>query len=406
MFQKLKLHLIMINVVLLTIVLVMIFSGIYFIMEHVMNQQSLMIMKGVATEEQVIPPIGVQKTKKPLSNSFFVKINTKGEIIGYSSELLVSKQETEELKKIVLKKEKQSGNIVSNNLNLKFLKLSKSYGFIIVFMENSIEKTVYKSLIIASLSIGFISLALVFLISLFLANKAIIPIKNSWEKQNVFIADASHELRTPLAVLNSSLEIVMENGSETVQSQFKWLNNVQWEISRMTKLVNDLLFLAQADVEEMPISPLNISDIIYKTYEIFKPLADKKGLNLMFDSTQDVVVPGNLGRIQQLLNIMLDNAIKHTPSGGNIELKLQLGESTYELIIKDDGEGISKDERDKIFQRFYRVDKSRSKSQGGTGLGLSIAECIVKEHRGVIKVSSTLGKGTEFHVILPAEFNS
>ncbi|HEX9062731.1 MAG TPA: ATP-binding protein, partial [Clostridia bacterium] len=237
-----------------------------------------------------------------------------------------------------------------------------------------------------------------------LANKAIRPIKISWEKQTAFIADASHELRTPLAVANSNLEIVMENTNETIDSQSKWLGNVHSEMERMKKLVDDLLFLARADAEdEMPKEHFDLSGLIYRIYDCFIPLAQKKGLKLILDNKDNIIVYGNEFRIKQLITILLDNAIKYTESGGNVQLKLEAGSSTFQLFVKDTGEGIPKEHIRKIFDRFYRVDKSRSRNYGGAGLGLAIAKCIVNEHKGTINVVSEVSKGTEFTISLPVE---
>jgi len=138
----------------------------------------------------------------------------------------------------------------------------------------------YKPLIIISIYIVLLSIVLVFTVSFFLANRSIKPIKTSWEKQTAFIADASHELRTPLAVINSNLEIVMENENETVGSQMKWLGNIQSELERMKKLVDDLLFLARADAEdEMPKEYFDLSRLVHKIYDEFTPLAKRKAWN-------------------------------------------------------------------------------------------------------------------------------
>jgi signal transduction histidine kinase len=405
MFQKLKIKLILINVVALTLVLMLIFMALYFFMKQGLEQQSYMMMNTIAKEERVLPPIGAPDANRALSGSFFIKVNTLGEILENSSENGVSQDDLEKLKKIALKKEINTGNIESNNYKLKFLKVQKSYGEIIVFSDRSMEDNIFKWMIIASICIGLVSLGLVFFISMFLASKAIKPIKASWEKQNAFVADASHELRTPLAVVNSNLEIVMENENETVGSQNKWLSNVQGELERMKKLVDDLLFLARADSEgeEMTKEIIDLSGLLWKIYDLFTPLAQKKGLQLILQNKDNIAVLGNEYRIKQLITILLDNAIKHTSIGGNIELRLEADINNLQLSIRDTGEGIPKEYLKKIFDRFYRVDKSRSRSQGGSGLGLAIAKCIVDEHRGTINVASEIGKGTEFKIVLPIE---
>lgn len=405
MFQKLKIKLIMINVISLTLVLSMIFFGMYFMMRQGVKKQSYMLMKAIAKEERMILPIDTPDVSRVPSGSFFIKVDASGEIIEYSPGLSISKEDVEELKEIVLKKGIADGNVENNNYRLKFLKVPKGYGFIVVFLDNGMEENIFKWFIIASVCIGLTSLMLVFVISFILASKAIKPVKTSWEKQNAFVADASHELRTPLAVVTSNLEIVMENESETVGSQSKWLVNVQSELERIKKLIDDLLFLARSDAEgeEMPKEPFDLSGLLYGIYDTFMPLAQKKGLALVLHNKNDVTVFGNEFRIKQLITILLDNAFKYTYSGGKIELKLEVAADTYQLSIKDSGEGIPKEHLNRIFDRFYRVDKSRSRSHGGSGLGLAIAKCIVNEHKGSINVVSEVGKGTEFRVVFPIE---
>ncbi|MCX7991981.1 MAG: HAMP domain-containing histidine kinase, partial [Proteobacteria bacterium] len=236
-----------------------------------------------------------------------------GKNIGYKSNISIPNEYVETFKEIALKRKATIGNIKNSGYKFKFLIIPKEYGSIIVFLDSSVEEEMLKPLIITCTFIGLLSLALVFIISLFLATKSIRPIKTSWEKQAVFIADASHELRTPLTVINSNLEIVMENESDTVGSQNKWLGNIQSELERMTKLVDDLLFLARADAEdEIPKDYFDISSLLIKVCDSFMPLAKKKGLHLILDNKDNITAYGNEFRIKQLIAILLDNAIKYT----------------------------------------------------------------------------------------------
>jgi signal transduction histidine kinase len=172
----------------------------------------------------------------------------------------------------------------------------------------------------------------------------------------------------------------------------------------MKKLVDDLLFLARANAdEEMPKDYFDLSNLLYKIYDAFMPLAQKKDLELLLDNKKNIAAYGNEFRIKQLITILLDNAVKFTDTGGKIELKLKAGTSMIQLSVRDTGEGIAKEYIGKIFDRFYRVDKSRSRSLGGAGLGLAIAKCIVNEHNGSINVVSEVSKGTEFTISLPVK---
>jgi two-component system, OmpR family, sensor histidine kinase CiaH len=245
--------------------------------------------------------------------------------------------------------------------------------------------------------------SLVFAISLFLATKALVPIKNSWEKQRIFVSDASHELRTPLAVINTSLEIVLDNSSETIESQSKWLENIQSEVQRMSKLVNDLLFLARSDSnnDKLQMANFDLSWALMQLTEFFKPFTEDNGITLDFNIQPDVFYFGNEGRIKQLVTILIDNAVQHTAKFGKIELVMETRDSSIEISVKDNGSGIPQEHLTKIFERFYKVDKARTGNHNGSGLGLSIADCIAKEHSGSITVTSKVNEGSTFKIILP-----
>jgi signal transduction histidine kinase len=391
----------MTTIVSLTAVLLIIFSGIYFSMKYFMKFQAEMILNTVARDEQLSSDYN-----QSLVRFFFIKMDPSGKTIGFDSDITIPKKDVETLKNIALESKVSNGNISKSSYKFRFLMVPKGYGSIIVFLDYSVEEIMIKPFFISSAFISIITLTLVFIITIFLANKSIQPIKKSWEKQAVFIADASHELRTPLSVVTSNLEIVMENENETVGSQKKWFGNIQSELDRMKKLVDDLLFLARSDSEdEFPKDYFNLSGLLFKIYDSFTLIAKKKGLNLILNNKDNITAYGNEFRIKQLITILLDNAIKYTDYGGKIELILETSTSIYQLSVRDTGEGISKEHIDKIFDRFYRVDKSRSRSYGGSGLGLAIAKCIVNEHKGTINIKSEVNKGTEVTISLPIEYS-
>ncbi|MEN6315412.1 MAG: ATP-binding protein [Clostridiaceae bacterium] len=419
MFKRLKTKLILINMLLISAVLIFATCAVYLMTKRGISQQSDMLMHSIAKEEklyiqenepagedaELIRPQNNNMEDRILTGVFYAKIKPDGEILENSASAAYLRQNAGYAVKKAAEGKELSGCIRLNSLNLKYIKVQKNYGFIIVFFDTSLEDSILSRLMYTTIAIGIISLALIFFVSLYLAGKAIAPVKSSWEKQNAFAADASHELRTPLAIVNSNLEIVMENDENIVRSQSKWLGNIQQEIKRMSKLVEDLLFLARADMheDETVMDQFNVSNSANQIIEVFKPLLDKKSLSLLSNIQANVVARGNEGRIKQLLTILIDNAFNHTQSGGRISLDLTKSGDFYEIVVSDTGEGIPEKEIDKIFERFYRVDKSRSRSYGGSGLGLSIAQCIVKEHRGSILVHSEVGKGTEFRIRLPIE---
>lgn len=240
-----------------------------------------------------------------------------------------------------------------------------------------------------------------------LAGRAIVPIKNSFSRQREFVADASHELRTPLSVMLTSVDAIQTDDENTF-SLFseQVLDDMKGEIKRMTKIVSDLLTLARADAGVTTIikEKFDVNVIAEKVIRSFRPLATEKGIKLEFVGTNRLFIQADRERISQLLLILLDNALKYVqPEGAVILTVKQMAglKGTVNISVQDNGVGIPEKEQQFIFERFYRIDKVRSREAGGTGLGLSIAKWIVEAHGGTIKVESTLGVGSTFIVSLP-----
>ena len=193
------------------------------------------------------------------------------------------------------------------------------------------------------------------------------------------------------------------NPEETVASQSKWLDYSLLETQRMSKLVDDLLFLARADSQQLTleIKQFSLDSALRGVIESFGTLAETSGILLESSLDSEITYSGDAFRIKQLLVILLDNALKYTPSGGQVTLGLQNWDTFVEITVSDNGEGIEPEHLAKIFERFYRVDKARSQQKEGTGLGLAIADWIIQSHHGQVKVSSSPGEGTTFVISLP-----
>lgn len=252
------------------------------------------------------------------------------------------------------------------------------------------------------ISVIVFSLIIVFIGSFIISKFALTPVKQAWQKQLDFTADASHELRTPLAVIKTNLEIVMDSPDETVKSQMQWLENIEAEQSRMTKLVNDLLVLSRADTNEQIIQKetFMISDALLNIVNSFTPVCNKKGLKLISLMDRNLTYIGDKGQLEQLAVILLDNAVQYTDIG-TITFTLKQMDKGIEMMIADTGYGLSDKDKNKVFDRFYRVTNTRQKNPDGSGLGLSIAKLIVNQHHGEIYIDSTMDKGTTVRVFLP-----
>lgn len=237
-----------------------------------------------------------------------------------------------------------------------------------------------------------------------MSERAMIPISSAFKRQREFVGDASHELRTPLSVLLSSIDamemtIELEKGGMIA----KLLTNMRQEVKRMTHLVTDLLTLARSDSNtiELRTEVFDYRPLAEKALESVQPLAAAKQIKLGLSSPSSLQVAADHERLSQLLYILLDNAIKYTQSGGEVKLGLSKKGNELYIVVQDTGIGIKKEDLGKIFERFYRADKSRSRQAGGHGLGLSIAKWIIDTHKGTIKVTSAVGKGSTFEVRVP-----
>ncbi|MCR8629990.1 sensor histidine kinase [Paenibacillus radicis (ex Xue et al. 2023)] len=253
------------------------------------------------------------------------------------------------------------------------------------------------TLILLSIAIG---LAYLF------AGKVMVPLKKSYHRQVEFTTNASHELRTPLSVIHSSVELLEDCKEALPEFEQHVLDGLKDEVERMIRLVESLLTLARSDSKQwaFQLEAVDLGQISHETYQAMLPLALKKGVDIQIDPpTIDVhssVIQGNIDQLRQLIYILLDNAIKYTPSGGKVTIKYLCDtHSRTTLQITDTGIGIPKDELSRIFERFYRVDKARSREFGGAGLGLSIAADILRSHQAFIHVTSEEGKGSVFEIV-------
>lgn len=226
-------------------------------------------------------------------------------------------------------------------------------------------------------------------------NNMINRLQDSFDRQTQFVADASHELRTPTAVISGYANLLDRWGKDDRTALEKSIYAIKLESSNMAKIIEELLFLAKGDSNNNQIEKTHffinelINEVIMET-----KLIDKNH-NVFTEKNDDVNVFVDYKMIKQVLRIIIDNSIKFTPKDGNIIINSTAYKNVLEITISDTGIGIPENEIDKIFNRFYTVDKSRSKEKGGSGLGLPIAKWIVEMHGGTIKVFSEEGKGTK-----------
>jgi two-component system phosphate regulon sensor histidine kinase PhoR len=220
-----------------------------------------------------------------------------------------------------------------------------------------------------------------------------------------FVANVSHELRTPLTMIKGFVETLRDGAIDDRERALQYLATVERHSDQLTNLVNDLLDLSRLDsAVDIPRSGIVYLDAtLHRVAELAQPAAAKKRHELVFDVQDDLPpVAGNADYLQRAITNLVDNAIKYTREGGGVSVSARQAGRQVVVEVKDNGIGIPQDDLGRIFERFYRVDRSRSRDMGGTGLGLSIVKHVVQTHGGTVEVESRLGAGSAFRIRLPA----
>jgi two-component system sensor histidine kinase CiaH len=231
----------------------------------------------------------------------------------------------------------------------------------------------------------------------FLAGRALVPIELAFRRQQEFVADASHELRTPLTVLRSSTDLLNQHRAEPLEANAELFDDLRAEIARIERLSLDLLTLARSDLGELALAEAEV-DLAVLAGDVTRrvtPLAADHGVALSYRRpAEPLAIEADPDRLQQVLLILLDNALKHTPPEGTVTVsaRRQGGEAVVE--VRDSGPGIAPEHLLRVFDRFYRADRVRSRADGGSGLGLAIAHSLVLAHGGQLTIASAPGQGT------------
>ena len=233
-------------------------------------------------------------------------------------------------------------------------------------------------------------------------NQTLIRLQSAFERLRRFTADASHELRTPLAALRSVGEVALQEELDVAAYRDR-IGSMLEETSRLTGLVESLLVLTRADSGRLPMhrKPADIGALVGKSVEDLRVLAEERNQNLTADLPGGVEIPMDADLVRQAVVNILDNAIKFTPTGGTVAVAVKDRPGVVGIEVRDSGPGIPEADRDKIFERFYRVEKDRPRDAGGVGLGLAIAKWAVEANGGFIEIESRKGEGSTFRIVLP-----
>jgi signal transduction histidine kinase len=267
----------------------------------------------------------------------------------------------------------------------------------VILMENKTVVSQTRIILLFSVSACVLSLIIIYSIAKKISKVIVKPIQETFEKQKQFISDASHELKTPLAVIEANTDVL-----ENEIGNNKWMNYIQNEIESMNKLINELLLLAKIEnVDELKnYKDFDMSKETEIIVSMFESMAYEKNILLKCNLQDGIIINGNKEDIEHIVSTLVDNAIKHTENSKEVIVELSKDKNNIILQVKNIGQPIPENEREKIFERFYRIDKSRNRSEKRYGLGLAIAKSTIQKYNGDIEVSYKNGF-TIFKVTIP-----
>jgi signal transduction histidine kinase len=305
----------------------------------------------------------------------------------------VQQDESENINNIEYKK--NSYRVVS-----EIIKSDDKTWIIQIIQNTKEEKRILGLFTNAMIITGSFGIITMIIIGWYFAGKRLEPITDVYLKQRRFIADASHELKTPLTIIQTNVDVLRAKENQNIKDNISWLENIESEIVAMRRLIDDMLILADAEDNglDIELEQIHLSRLIKDTCMRQKLMSESRGVSLHYEQGSDIVAYADKNRMEQLVKIFVDNASKYSKYNGNVWIRLYVDNDNVILEFEDDGIGMDHEEMLKIFDRFYRADKSRRRENGSVGLGLSIAKEIIDAHDGTVQIESEKTKGTLFKI--------
>ena len=419
MISTLRRKFVLVNMVCVTLILTAVFGAFYYTSINQLKSENMVTLEKALSFADLNMSIPYEMKKEDgnkdyEASNFVINVDYEGNsTMAFANNINIGSDNMDQilpvsstiinsaLKKAVagLDSGKSTGEF--KKYKLRYMIGKAANGINVAFVDLTNEYHQRGQMLIACMVTGFAALCGFFIVSVLLSRWALKPVERAWNNQKQFAADASHELKTPLTVILANMEILKANKNEIINERMAWIYNTEAEAKRMKNLANNLLFLAKnGDMKKPEITEkVNLSDVVMNAALAFEPVAFENKVSIDTFIESDLFVGGDQEQIRQLINILLDNAVKY--SFENTTIKIFLGEASGKAVLEvnDTGVVISKDEITNIFERFYRSDESRTEE--GYGLGLSIANNIVDRHRGTIAATSSEADGTSFIVSLP-----
>lgn len=404
MFQKLRKKFISIAMFSVTIVLIGILAIINIFYYVQVDHSSQEVLKYLAKNDGKFPESSFSYGKEnapfsletPYQTRFFtISYNIEDDLtsinMGHIAAILPS--EAYNYGQEVLRRGKSSGFYKG----FKYLLTQTKEGYLIIFLNWSTELRDFGMLLISSITIILISLVIIFVMLNFLSKPIIEPVIENARKQRQFITDASHEIKTPLAIISADTDVI-----EILHGKDEWTDSIKEQIHRLNELIKSMLTLSKmdADVPSDIIKEFNLSESVKETAMDFKPIAITEGKSFNINVEPDIKFNGNEEGINQLISVLLNNAFKYTNDKGNITLTLRKKNKGVTIDLLNTTDVMPKGDLNKLFDRFYRADKSRSRETGSYGIGLSIAKAVAQQHKGSINAERVDDKTILFQATL------
>jgi len=333
------------------------------------------------------------KLKPELNIDGLYRVIIQNSVIIHSPENSIN-NEIDEYALKILKRNNEKGII--DNYIYSVNKINKNT-IVISIIEDENTVSHIRITIIFSIIMSIVSLGVIYIIAKKLSKTIVKPVEETFEKQKQFISDASHELKTPLSVIEANADVLQDKVGES-----KWINYIQNEIESMNKLINELLLLAKIEnvdnIKEY--TELNLSKEVEIILSMFESVAYEKGVTIESNIIENIKLNGNKEDIEHIVSTLTDNAIKHTESEKKIVVNLKKEKNEIIFEVQNMGDSIPEEEREKIFERFYRIDKSRNRKEKRYGLGLAIAKSTIEKYNGKIEVECK-NEYTIFKVTIP-----
>lgn len=400
MIKRLRIKFVCVVMAIVMVMLVGILGVILHFTSTNMEMQSISMMRTIASNPIQHSSLG-NPTDEVRLPFFIVQLSKRGQLIGASGGYfdLSDLAYIQQIVNAALHAEQETGKL--NEYDLRFLISVSPMGYTIVFSDTTTESTTLQNMFYSCLLIFFIATIVFLGLSILLSHWAVKPVADAWDQQRQFVSDASHELKTPLSVIMANAELLQGDACETERNKFS--KNILSMTYQMRTLVESLLEMARVDngAVNMQFATIHFSQLVEDVILSFQLLYEEKQMGLRSAIANDVYLQGSERHLFQVLDVLLDNALKYAAPHGMVSVHLSQNGRNCLLSVSSPGEPLSKEDLKNIFKRFYRADKARAMN-GSYGLGLSIAESIVTAHKGKIWAQSSSGYNT-FFVQLPVQ---